>query len=90
MGIFGDNKPKVTKDEFKKVRQELYSRGVKSDKLNRVDQVLHGHLDESGIDKGIDAEELEKSIEHMREHKKDVRLSDSDIDKVEESLKKRL
>lgn len=88
--MFGDNKPKVSEEELKKAKQELFSQGVDKRKLDQVDKVFHGHMDEPGNEHGIDSNEITAGTGFMREHKKDLGITDKDIDNVEKDMRKKL
>ncbi|MCK5059890.1 MAG: hypothetical protein KAR00_01950 [Candidatus Pacebacteria bacterium] len=88
--MFGGNKPKVTKREFDESVQSMYSRGLHHDKIQKVKDVLHGSLSESGVENGIDAKEIDSAVEYMEKNKGHLSLTDKDIGIVSESLKKRL
>lgn len=88
--MFGDNRPKVSEEELKKAKQELYSKGLNKRKLDQVEKVFHGHMDEPGKEHGIDAGEVAAGTGYMREHKKDLGMTDKDINDIEEGMRKRL
>lgn len=94
MGIFGDEKPKITGREEKDFRVKARMGGMSDTKLNEVENVMHGHLDEPGSERGIDAKELDRGMQHLKEHQRENKLSDKDLEKIEgglrEGLRKRL
>lgn len=88
MGIFGSDKPNVSKREFEKVCSSLYSKGFKSHEVDKVKQVLRGDLAEGGAyQQGIDKHELAGAMDFM---KKNRTFSESKIKTIEEQLKKHL
>jgi hypothetical protein len=98
MGFFNDvfggsSKPRVTEDEFKKVRSDLALDGVSEKHRDRVEGIFSGDMHEKATGsqpKGIDKDELEMRLKWMRENKDKHGLSDSEITIVENRLKKRL
>lgn len=88
--MFGNDKPKISDDELKRTKEELYSKGLNKHKLDQVEKVFHGHMDEPGKDRGIDAGEITAGAGYMREHKKDLGVTDKDINDIEKSMRKRL
>jgi hypothetical protein len=98
MGFFSDlfggsSKPRVTEKEFKKARSELALDGMSRRHRDRVEEIFSGDMYEkvtSTQPRGIDADELEMRLRWMRENKSKHGLSDSEIDKVEARLRKRL
>ena len=89
MGFFGSTKKTVSKREFKlNVRSRLRSKNLTAIEVDMVSMIFRADLDEpEELQKGIDEAELNRGIAWMRENKKIHRLSDSDIDSVEEVLK---
>ncbi len=76
MGLIGDLigtsqiKPRVTPQEWKKVRGNLsYSHNFSTRELDEVEEIFRGDMDEKNQrDIGIDTEELVKGIQYMRQH----------------------
>ena len=89
MGLFGPTKKVISKREFKEtVRSRLRAKELTAIEVNTVAMIFRADLDEpEETQKGIDAQELDRGILWMREHKNIHRLSDSNIDSVEEVLK---
>lgn len=88
---FNSNKPKITEQEFKKAREGMAADGLSKKDRDEVEGAFRGDLHEgSALEKGISAEEMERGIQWLREHKNTHPLSGHDIDIVEKQLKKRL
>lgn len=90
MGFFSSSKPQVSKTEFKKVKRELSGEGVPEHILDKIEAEFSGDLDESGYSAGVDRSELKKRLQNLKAKKYDYGLSDSQIKKVDEAMKKRL
>lgn len=90
MGIFSPNRPQVSKTEFQKVKRQLHADGVPEHVLDKFEQQFSGHLNEEGWSKGIDRKELEKGIKDLKKKAYDYGISQSQIKKTEEAMKKRL
>jgi hypothetical protein len=92
MGLFfNDTKPRVTKEEFKKVRSILYTLGFTTKELDKVEEIFRGDMDEDReMDKGIDEAELKKGIEWMRAHIKEHFISERKIDLLEKEMMERI
>lgn len=92
MGIFfGDSKPKVSKDEFKKIRNALYGRGLSSKEINEVEKIFHGDLHESSFsDVGISDSEIDRGITWLKSHMSSHTFSPEQISIIEEELRKKL
>lgn len=98
MGFLNDilgisSKPRVTKDEFKKVRSDLASHGMNERQRDKVESIFSGDMYEKATEThptGIEKDEMEMRIKWMRENKDKHSLSDKQIDEVEASLRKRL
>ncbi len=96
MSIFFSSKPKVTKEEAKKIRNELYSKGFNSRELAYVDERLREHLEDSnsgdnqpGID-AAEAKDLEKNIGSNPGHVYSVTLPPEKVKHFNEELEKYL
>ena len=86
MGLFfNTTKPRVTKEEWKKVRGNLYSlHHFTTRELDQVEEIFRGDLDEvNEIDKGIDANELVKGLQFMRDHMSVHHISKEKINALE-------
>lgn len=90
MGFLDPSKPQVTKTEFQKVKRELASEGVPEHVRDKIEAEFTGDLDESGYSAGIDRKELERRLKNLKAKKYDYGLSDSQIKKVDEAMRKRL
>jgi hypothetical protein len=94
MGLFDfdSSKPKVTEQEFKqKVRGSLYSKGFTHKELDQLEGFLGGDMHEGrSMDKGIDAQEIDRGVSWLKENKSAHTFSDKQIDHIEEELKKHL
>ncbi|MFA5652376.1 MAG: hypothetical protein WC933_03345 [Candidatus Paceibacterota bacterium] len=97
MGILDDllfssssSKPKITKEEWKKVRSNLIgSHNFTTKELEEIEEVFRGDIDEPrDIDKGIDSEELVKGIQYMRQHINLHHISLAKIDILEIEMMK--
>ena len=91
MGFFWNTKPKVSKGEFQKIRNYLYSKGFSHKELERVEEIFRADIDESGsYEQGISGEEVNKGIKWMRENMNDHHISSSKIDLLEKALRSKL
>ena len=74
-------KPRITKEEFKKVRENLYYKYKFSKKeLDEVEEIFRADMnEEKDLDKGIDAAEVVRGIQYMRDH---MQVHKIPIDKV--------
>jgi response regulator of citrate/malate metabolism len=92
MGIFFSNtKPRITKEEFQKVRSSLSANGFSARELDEVEEIFRGDMDEErDFDKGIDEKEIEKAIAWMKENENIHKISQSKIDILERELRERL
>ncbi len=89
MGLFFNTpKPRVTKIEWKKVRSNLYSlHNFTVRELDKVEEIFRGDMDEErDIDKGIDAAELTKGLQYMREHMNVHYISKEKINALEAEM----
>ncbi len=85
MGIFfKDSKPHISKEEFKKVRNELYGKDWTHKELELVESFFETSMNEGrDSDKGIDRLEIEKGIQAMRENENLYHLSDKKLGELE-------
>jgi len=91
MGFFDTYKPRINKEEWKQLRTTLVGKGLLPRKLADIEKVFSADMDEPrDIDKGIDAEELERGITWLRSHKSIHSLTDGEIDLVESEFKKKI
>ena len=91
MGFFSDSKPKITEEEFKKIRAHLYNTGFTSEQLDKIEGIFRGDMyEDNESDNGIDEKELVRAIKWMREHMDIHNISEQKIDILEEEMKKAL
>ncbi len=91
MGIFFTDKPKVTKEEFRKVRNYLYLQGFTHKELDQVGEIFYADMDESATyEKGISREEIDKGIQWMRDNMSVHHISEQKIDILEKELQSKL
>jgi hypothetical protein len=92
MGIFfSDSKPKVTKEEFKKVCTDLYYKEWSHKDLELLKSFFDSSLNEvRESDRGLDANEIIQGVKNLREHEGVYRLSERKVEALEEVLKKYL
>ena len=91
MGFFFNTKPKVTKEEFKKVRNYLYSMGFNRRELEEVSEIFRSDIDESqNYEQGISGEEIDKGIQWMRTNLNVHHIPAQKIDILEKALKEKL
>jgi hypothetical protein len=91
MGIFFDSpKPRVTQEEWKKVRSSLYSlHNFTSKELDEVEEIFRGDMNETrSIDNGIDTDELVKGIQYMRQHMSLHHISQQKMNALEVEMMK--
>lgn len=96
MGVFSDllfgTKPKarVTKEEWKKVRSNLYdNHHFTSLELEKVEGIFNADMfEERQIDNGIDTNELIKGIQYMRSHMDVHHISMEKINALEAEMMK--
>lgn len=86
----GSNK-KVTKEEFREsVIPRLRDRGLSDDDIRYVRAVLDAALNESGSDdRGITEDEIEQLCENLKVNAPD-HLSDENLKRIEEELRRKL
>jgi hypothetical protein len=92
MGFFlDDTKPRVTKEEFQKVRSALSANGFTMKELDQVEEIFRGDMDdERDIDKGIDEFELKDAIAWMRTHESIHHISSDKISILEKEMSARI
>ena len=91
--IFGTPKPRVTEKEYKKAKGELYNDGFSKRQRSKVDEIFKPDYYEKATDshpKGLERSEIDARIKWMRENKSKHGLTDTEINEVESSFKKRL
>ena len=78
MGIFTTEKPKITKNEFKMLRNDMYSVGCfNTNEREFVESVVGHHFDASPTDShpGIDAQEVKEILDKIKDPHSDVMRS---------------
>ena len=69
MGFFGNTRPYISKEEWLKIRNNLYSvHNFSIIELDRAEDIFRGDMDEDDVNYGIDTKELSKGIQYMKEH----------------------
>lgn len=69
--MFGQQpKPRITSEEWKKVRSNLYGlHHFTTKEIETIEGIFRGDMNEEKyLEKGIDTEELIKGIQYMRQH----------------------
>ena len=88
MGFFS-SKPVVYEIEFKKALSELYSRGFGRREIAEVEKLFMGHMEsENSQERGIDAAEIAKTIQWLRDNPSKHYFKPDRVDAIEEVLKK--
>ncbi len=89
---FESSKPRVTHHEFKeKVRGNLYGKGFTHKELDQLEGFLGGDMHEGkSMDKGVDAHEIDRGVEWLKENRHAHTFSDEQIGHIEDELKKHL
>lgn len=93
MGIFFDDpKPRVTKEEWKLTKSKLRSTYDFTEKeVGQIEGFFMGDIDEKrDLDKGIDTEELVKTIQWMRKNFNVHHISPKKIDILEIEMMKKI
>lgn len=91
MGFFFNTKPKVTKEEFQKVNNHLYSMGFTHKELEEVKEIFRSDMDESAsYERGISAEEIDRGIQWMKANMNTHHISAQKIDILDKILKEKL
>ncbi|MFA6227111.1 MAG: hypothetical protein WC631_01345 [Candidatus Paceibacterota bacterium] len=92
MGFFSDDtKPRVTKEEFQKVRGSLSANGFTLKEINRVEEIFRGDMyEEREKDKGVDEFELQNTIAWMRANMSKHNLSEPKIAILEREMIERI
>ena len=89
----GSSKPRVTKEEYKKAKMDMYSEGLSQRERAKVDEIFAPDFNMAATDahpRGLEKAEIEARIKWMKENKSKHGLSDEDIAKVEANLLKRV
>ena len=82
---------KISKKEFGRSAVNLRAGGLSASDIANMKKIFRGDMDEgTPLTRGVDKNELERSVKWMREHMSQHTLSKSQIDKMEESLHKKL
>lgn len=88
MGFFS-SKPVVYEQEFKKAISELYSRGFGRMEIAEVEKLFMGHMESDNYsERGIDAVEIAKTVQWLRDNPGKHYFKPPKIDAIEEVLKK--
>ncbi len=92
MGIFfSDSKPHVSRDEFKKVRMILDTKGWSSHDKDLAESFFAASIDEKNErDRGLDIGEITQGIETLRKNEDVYHLSEKKLLELEEALTKYL
>jgi hypothetical protein len=91
MGLFFTDKPKVTKEEYQKVRNYLYSAGFTHKELDQVNEIFYADMNESATyEQGISREEIDKGIQWMRDNLHIHHIPESKISILEKELNSKL
>lgn len=89
--FFDSPKPRVTKDEFKKVRSILMSKGFSPHDITEAEEVFRGDLDNDGTSgNGITGKEIDDGIAWLKKNIGKHRLSEQKIDTLESVLRGKL
>ena len=82
---------KISKKEFQRSATNLRAKGLSASDIANMKKIFRGDMDEgTPLTRGINKKELDKGVKWMREHIGQHTLSKSQIDKMEESLRKKL
>lgn len=93
MGIFFDSpKPRVTQEEWKKVRGILYTvHNFTTKELDTIEGIFRGDMSEEKYkDMGVDTDELIRGIQYMRQNINVHRISADKINKLEMEMMKKI
>jgi hypothetical protein len=91
MGLFSSNKPKVTKDEFKKVCTDLYYKGWNHRELDLLRSFFDSSLNENREEeRGLDAAEILQGVTQLRERDEIYHINEQKLKALEDVLKKYL
>lgn len=91
MGLFGDNRPKVTEREFKKVRTSLRGKGFNRREVERLQTIMDASLKgTTAREKGIDKGELNRAMGALRTRPAAKLFTPAKIDTIGTELKKKL
>lgn len=90
MGLFfNDYKPKISNEEFKKVRIALRTSRFTPAEVDRVESIFRGDLQESSDrERGIDKIELERGLKWMRENMSKHKFSEEKMKIIEEKMRR--
>lgn len=88
--LFGDDKKKVTRTEFREsVIPRLRDRGLSDDDIRFVRAVLDAAINEESDDRGITSNEIDQLVENLKRNAPDS-FSDENLKRVEEELRREL
>ena len=91
--IFGSSKPRVTDQEYKKVKSQLYMEGFTQRERNKVDEIFKPDYYETATashPRCLEPKEIAARIKWMRENPSKHGFSPNRIDEIEQEMKKRL
>lgn len=88
---FDSPKPRVSKDEFKKVRSLLMSKGFNPHDITEAEEVFRADLDSDGTSgSGISGKEIDAGITWLKQNIGKHRLSEQKVDILESILRSKL
>ncbi|MCA9365754.1 hypothetical protein KC723_02575 [Candidatus Kaiserbacteria bacterium] len=83
MGLFGPDYPKrVTKEEFEKIRINLYGK-LDDKERDEFLMLFRADLNEEGIESGISQAEFDKSMNWLKSNRSKHAFEDSDLVMIE-------
>lgn len=91
--IFGQSpKPRVTKDEWQRVRSALSARrGFTKIELDEVEKIFSADMyEDRKINNGITTDELVRGIQWMRSNMSKHKISENKINAIEEEMMKKI
>ena len=89
--FFDSAKPRVTKNEFQKVRSVLMSKGFHPQDITEAEEVFHADFDNDGTSgSGITTKEIDNGIAWLKQNIGKHRLSEQKIDILESALREKL
>lgn len=89
MGFFAPT-PKVTDSEWRRIRSRLLQSGLSHSEVRDVEAVVLPELEESGSGRGVDKWEVKNILSRLKNHRQRHGLTDEQIDRVEDVLKREL
>ena len=89
--FFDSAKPRVTKNEFQKVRSVLMSKGFHPQDITEAEEVFHADLDSDGASwSGISGKEIDAGISWLKNNIGKHRFSEQKIEILENALRGKL